>query len=293
MPIRHTAARLIPSVSVIREIHHIGDDTPERIVRRSVCPAMAMRGIMTVGLSDAGRAYRMARPKPGYVHFVVCTGGRGRVWTGDTWADCATGMAYIAPPLTPHAFETVGRQRWQFCWIYYAVRPDTPPLITGDRPILLQCDPRPLNASIEGLYTESITSADVATMDQWTELVHTYALRLIGPYRGHDRLWRVWADINENLAYPWTLDDLADRAGVSAEQLRRLTAAHLGRSPMQQVTHLRMLRAAALLNSTPHKLQAIARAVGYENAFAFSTAFKRWSGGRSPQAYRTEAISMT
>ena len=57
---------------------------------------------------------------------------------------------------------------------------------------------------------------------------------------------------------------------------------------MQQVTHMRMSRAAALLESTPQKLQAVAAAIGYESAFTFSTAFKRWAG-RSPNAYRQEA----
>jgi AraC-like DNA-binding protein len=33
------------------------------------------------------------------------------------------------------------------------------------------------------------------------------------------------------------------------------------------------------------KLQAVAQAVGYQDAFAFSKAFKRW-GGVSPKTYR-------
>jgi transcriptional regulator GlxA family with amidase domain len=44
---------------------------------------------------------------------------------------------------------------------------------------------------------------------------------------------------------------------------------------MQHVTHLRMRRAETLLQSTTAKLAVIARMVGYENVFAFSTAFRR------------------
>jgi AraC-like DNA-binding protein len=39
-----------------------------------------------------------------------------------------------------------------------------------------------------------------------------------------------------------------------------------------------MRRAEAMLRSTPNKLFTIARAVGYDNVFAFSTAFRRWKG---------------
>jgi AraC-like DNA-binding protein len=54
---------------------------------------------------------------------------------------------------------------------------------------------------------------------------------------------------------------------------------------MRQLAILRMRRAGMLLESTDQKIGAIARAVGYDNAFAFSTAFKRYAGA-SPAQYR-------
>lgn len=44
---------------------------------------------------------------------------------------------------------------------------------------------------------------------------------------------------------------------------------------MQHVTHLRMRHACSLLLLSEQKLLAVASAVGYDNAFAFSVAFKR------------------
>ena len=92
-----------------------------------------------------------------------------------------------------------------------------------------------------------------------------------------------------NLAHPWTLAQLADSAAMSAEHLRRLCRRQTGRGPMHQVTFLRMRRAATLLESTRHKVRAIARTVGYDNPFAFSTAFKRHLGA-SPAAYRHQRL---
>jgi AraC-like DNA-binding protein len=43
--------------------------------------------------------------------------------------------------------------------------------------------------------------------------------------------------------------------------------------------------AASLLQDRSLKLQSVAEAVGYQDPFAFSRAFKRWSGA-SPSAYR-------
>lgn len=44
---------------------------------------------------------------------------------------------------------------------------------------------------------------------------------------------------------------------------------------MRDVAQLRMARATALLGSTPMKVVAVARAVGYRNPFSLSTAFRR------------------
>ena len=75
---------------------------------------------------------------------------------------------------------------------------------------------------------------------------------------------------------------------MSQEHLRRLSRQQLGRSPIQQITHLRMRRAVSLLASTGDKVETIAREVGYENPFTFSNAFKRWTG-LTPARWRMRA----
>lgn len=52
----------------------------------------------------------------------------------------------------------------------------------------------------------------------------------------------------------------------------------------QQFIWLRMRRAAELLQTTDAKIEAIAREVGYQNPFVFSTTFKRCLGW-SPSEY--------
>jgi AraC-like DNA-binding protein len=58
---------------------------------------------------------------------------------------------------------------------------------------------------------------------------------------------------------------------------------------MRYVTLLRMRHAAALLASDSYSVEDVARQVGYENAFAFSTAFKRLMGD-SPTGYRRRVL---
>jgi transcriptional regulator GlxA family with amidase domain len=161
-------------------------------------------------------------------------------------------------------------------------------LIDVSEPVLVRADPEYLHLAILGLYRESIGPHQATAIDHWVELVHAYAARLgrASRRRGAGRsLLSLWERVDMNLAHRWTLGELAALAAMSPEHLRRLSRQQTGRGPMHQVAFLRMRRAATLLESTRHKVHAIAAAVGYDNPFAFSTAFKRHIG-LSPDAYR-------
>jgi AraC-like DNA-binding protein len=134
-----------------------------------------------------------------------------------------------------------------------------------------------------GLHHEITTQRDPALLEHWTELLHAQAGRIVGSQHPA-RLWRLWQKVQTNLAFAWSLPKLAESAGVGPEYLRLLCRRELGTSPMRQVTRLRMQQAISLL-SEGYKVSAIASAVGYDNAYAFSTAFKRITG-RSPSHFR-------
>jgi len=109
-------------------------------------------------------------------------------------------------------------------------------------------------------------------------------------WKHDDRLRLLWERVTAQLAELWTLVRLAREAGYSKEHLRRLCQRQLGRSPIHQVTYLRMRRAAELLNTTERTIEAIAQEVGYQNPFVFSNAFTKWIGWR-PSEYRRKKPS--
>jgi AraC-like DNA-binding protein len=234
-----------------------------------------------VGLSDAGTDYYMSRPSPPQGHLLACTGGSGRVLVDGQWQHCAAGQAYLSPPRAPMAFETVGKTRWQFAWVYFEAA-ESP--ISGATPYLAPVDPRQLAAAIEGLYRE-VSSGPSELVEPWAHLVAAHARRMVAPPDRPDPLWPLWARVDARLAEPWTLQQLADEAAMAPEALRRLCHRTIARSPMRQVMELRMRRAQTMLESTPAKIYSVAKQVGYQNVFAFSAAFKRWSG-RSPSDCR-------
>jgi AraC-like DNA-binding protein len=275
----------------LRETHLVGADTPEKLIDPPISPLMNALHLGLAGVSDAGEGFEMVRLKPAFGHVVACFSGEGKVLLNGRWQTCGPGMAYLTPPNQPHAYRTIPGVRWGFAWVWWiAPRPGETPLIACDKPLLVRADPEYLRSAILGLYRESMGPAHGPEIDHWVELVHAYTVRLgeqIGRRKRHRTLIELWELVDSDLSRPWTRQMLADAAGMSGEHLRRLCRRENGVGPIQHLTALRMRRAGMLLESTDQKIGAIASAVGYENAFAFSTAFKRQTG-TSPAAYRTK-----
>jgi AraC-like DNA-binding protein len=85
--------------------------------------------------------------------------------------------------------------------------------------------------------------------------------------------------------HPWTLAALAREAGVSRTTLATRFTKLVGTPPLTYLTDWRMTLATDLLTDTAATVAAVARQVGYADAFGFSSAFKRYHG-TSPTACR-------
>jgi AraC-like DNA-binding protein len=90
--------------------------------------------------------------------------------------------------------------------------------------------------------------------------------------------------MHDDPAHRWTLQALAERAGMSRSTFALKFKQTVGASPMEYLTRWRMLLAADRLANSSDSISAIALSLGYESESAFSTAFKRVIG-RSPRQY--------
>jgi AraC-like DNA-binding protein len=160
-----------------------------------------------------------------------------------------------------------------------------PSLTVGQAPQLVQADTLGLHLAIEGLCHEAGAEAEPAGLELWAALVHREVLRILQPGHGDPRLSNLWLKVRQDLGGVWDLLRMSRTCGMSNESLRRLCQKQLGRPPLSQLTQLRMLFAADLLACTAEKISSIAARVGYEDAFAFSNAFKR-EMGQPPSRYR-------
>lgn len=272
----------------LRETHIIGQRTQEKVISPHICPAMSFYRMTLAGMSQALPPFRFARTQPIMSQLLMCVGGHGRVWLDKQWMPCRAGDVYVTPARVAHAYYASDEDEpWQLCWINYVEPLNERPVIDIERPAMFHVEPQELVLALEGLYQECMGAADTTIMQQWTQLVQSYARQMLGNtyHRSDWRLQRLWKEVDRDLAHAWNSEELAARLGVSSEHLRRLCQQQYGSSPMKYVTTMRMQRAMALLASDSYSVESVALRVGYENPYAFSTAFKRYVGV-APSVYR-------
>ena len=92
--------------------------------------------------------------------------------------------------------------------------------------------------------------------------------------------------MHSRLEAPWTVAALADAVCLSRSVFASRFKTLVSQSPLQYLLEYRMQKAAELLVEDRCGIKEITAQVGYATRAAFSNAFKRWSGGTSPGAYK-------
>jgi transcriptional regulator GlxA family with amidase domain len=89
---------------------------------------------------------------------------------------------------------------------------------------------------------------------------------------------------------PWSVDSLAERAGLSRSAFAERFAQKLGRTPMSYLAQWRLQDAARLLRDTELSISEIQQRLGYGSAAPFDRAFKRVHR-ISPSHYRRRFLA--
>ena len=92
------------------------------------------------------------------------------------------------------------------------------------------------------------------------------------------------SSMHDDPAHPWTLQELAERVGMSRSSFAQKFKETVGESPIGYLTRWRMLLAGDRLANSNDLISVISLSLGYESESAFSTAFKRVMGC-SPRQY--------
>jgi AraC-like DNA-binding protein len=90
--------------------------------------------------------------------------------------------------------------------------------------------------------------------------------------------------MHDDPAHPWTLQELAQRVGMSRSSFAAKFKESVASTPIDYLIRWRMLLAGDRLKNSGDSISVISQSLGYESESAFSTAFKRVMGC-SPRQY--------
>lgn len=105
---------------------------------------------------------------------------------------------------------------------------------------------------------------------------------------GDPPVGRALAALHRDPACEWTLDSLAQEAGISRSVLTERFTKFLGQAPMAYLADWRLELGAESLRSTSRSVQRVALEAGYDSEAAFNRAFKR-KFSVPPARYRKES----
>lgn len=112
--------------------------------------------------------------------------------------------------------------------------------------------------------------------------------RMLSTSLDDERIREMLVFIESHLADELDRDLLAKRCHLSPARFHAVFSAVVGRSPVAYLRELRMRRACWLLSDTNQCVKQVGRAVGYDDPYTFSRAF-RATVGQSPATYRIQA----
>jgi AraC-like DNA-binding protein len=101
---------------------------------------------------------------------------------------------------------------------------------------------------------------------------------------------RALALMHERPGHEWTVDELAEKVGLSRSALSQRFTELLGQPPMQYLTRWRLTIAAQRLREEQTNISRVAADMGYESEAAFNRAFKR-ALGETPAAWRRSGMT--
>lgn len=261
-------------------------------------PVLRDLRVTHLGQFREARQHLVTRPKGAAEHvWIYCLAGRGKAEVGGRHHALGAGDLIVLPARAPHRYFADPGVPWTIFWFH----------ISGNRaqdhaaalgldvthPVLHT----PATDDLQRAFEEILRHALDGFTDAGMLAVATGFIRMVGMFglgarsrnervrNSGKRLAEVVDAIQQDLLHPWTVGAMAEKAAMSAAHFSERFKEQTAMSPMAYVIHLRMQRAAGLLQWSEASVAEVATRVGYDDAYYFSRLF-RSVFGVSPRAYR-------
>jgi AraC-like DNA-binding protein len=249
-----------------------------------------------------------AHPDEYEIHYIV--NGEVNWWVEEASYALHAGMALVIRPNETHGSRTGVLEPCEHYWLRISIPEDAP------LPGLTLAQTASLKQGFEG-FEHRVFSVSSAVSDTFSQLIyehrspsehsallsraalHALLVSLIRDYAsanadgGHAQIssaiQQCSADIQQNLAAPPTVAQLAKQVELSETAFRKRFRKEIGCSPLDYITRRRIQEAKRLLSQDDACIKAVAHDLGFSSRQYFSTVFKRIAG-ISPGTFLAESL---
>lgn len=264
---------------------------PAIVVQASRKPVTKDLCVTHIGHFSAAGGHYVERPHGTSQHILIaCLSGRGSCeLDGQEWR-MESGDLLFLPPRERHVYHANPHSPWTIFWIHFRGQRagDYLELLgtSPSRPVVSVHDPAALFEAFEDTFQHATHGFSEAAMAGLT----TSFARLLGmarvlqrspgtrSRRAEARLLKALSLMREDLAHPWTLEELARESHISVPHFTELCRRQTGMPPLGLLIRLRLQRAMDLLQQGNHNVAEAALAVGYDDPFYFSRLFRKHMG---------------
>lgn len=254
--------------------------------------------VSRAGKLAAAPDYAIARSSQAGQDLLFCLSGAGTVRSLGLAVDVEPGQLVWLANEAPHGHSAHPRRPWTLAWLRLngpnlpllrqkLLRNGAQVFDIGEKPVLLSWFERlfsamrlrhlGLDVRLNQLVAELIAILEASASGIQTERA--------------SQLLPAMTAMRENLAKPWTAEEIAALSALSASQVRRHFQKHLRMSPRQWLLRERLIQAQSLMVGTAEPLAEIAVHCGFCDVYHFSRAFRRFVGN-TPAAWRREESSV-
>ena len=247
------------------------------------------RGIAVLGITETSAPFEYIEQGSGLSFLSMNFSGQGEALISGRWQPYLPGHVYCTPKGMDRGYRSTD-PGFRVGWAIFLPRSIRPHALDPIAPSLrITGEIRTLDPLIMSLYHECSTVGEPMVLTAILSAIDRILHRIGTDEPSSGRLTSLWRIIDSRLGHPWTLEEIAHLAGLSPERLRQIAQAETGKSPLAYVHFLRMQRACTLLLDVRKKISTVAFEVGYSNADAFTTAFRK-TFGQSPKEFRLQAL---
>jgi AraC-like DNA-binding protein len=249
-----------------------------------------------MGYYPAASGHRMRRDRHDDNLLMYCVDGWGSLATPEWSGRIRPGDIAVLPQGLSHQYRAHRRDPWSLYWVhfqgsdsriftqYLGYRDGSPVIQAGLDPGLAAAFGNLMGVRRTGYSSRAFINAANQLRHLLTQTALEISREAGRSTRGFD-LGHIQGFMREHLDQHLSLETLAKTANLSrfhfSKRYKRLT----GYSPIKHFLNMKMEHACLLLDSSDLTVQAIAAAVGYDDALYFSRLFKK-TLGTSPRSYR-------